>query len=106
MRAMIAFTGFTTKKKIAAAVVTNVISAVMKDAVPEDRVVDRERQPAEVRLADDHRDDRHDQIVDERGDERREREAHHQRDGELDEVAAQEKVPELLEHGGACLSVS
>ncbi|HYI74410.1 MAG TPA: hypothetical protein VEW90_04000 [Gaiellaceae bacterium] len=75
-------------------------------AVAEDRIVDREGQPAEVGLAEDHRHDRHDQIVDERGDQRGEREADDQCDGELEEVAAQEKVLELLEHGGACLSVS
>ena len=105
-RALSAFTGFTTKKKIAAAVVTNVMAAVMKAPYRKHGVVDREREVAEVRLADDHRDDRHDQAVDERRDERCEREAQHERDGELDEVAAHEEVSEFLEHGGACLSVS
>ena len=67
-------------------------------AVAEDGVVDREREIAEVRLADDHRDDRHHEIVDERGDERAEREPHHEGHRQLDEVAAHQEVPELLDH--------
>ncbi|HEV8249670.1 MAG TPA: hypothetical protein VGQ15_06820 [Gaiellaceae bacterium] len=61
-------------------------------------VVDRERQVAEVRLAQDHRDDRHEQVPDERVDHRGEREAHDERHRELHDVAPQQKVPELLEH--------
>ena len=67
-------------------------------AVAEHRVVDREGEVAEVGLADDHRDDRHDQVVDERGDHRRERDAHDERDRELDDVAAEQEVLELLDH--------
>ena len=61
-------------------------------AVAEDGAVDRERQPAEVGLADDHRDDRHHEVVDERVDDRGERNAHHERNRELDDVPAEEKV--------------
>ena len=65
-RAISMFTGFTTKKKTAAAIETNVIS-VDEVAVEEAALVDREREPGEVGLADDRGDDRRDQIGDECG---------------------------------------
>ena len=68
-------------------------------AVAEDRVVDREREVAEVGLADDHRDQRHDEVVHERVDDRGERHAQHERDRELDDVASEQEIPELPEHG-------
>ena len=67
-------------------------------AVAEDGVVDRECQAAEVGLADDHRHDRHHEVRHERVDDRTERNAHHERDGELDDVALHQKVLELLDH--------
>ena len=51
-----ASTGLTTKKKTAAAIETNVIAVGDEGAVAEHGVVDREREVAEVGLADDHRD--------------------------------------------------
>ena len=61
-------------------------------AVVEGRVVDREREAPEVRLADDHRHDRHDQALDERVDHGRERDPHHERDRQLDDVAPKQEV--------------
>ena len=68
-------------------------------AVAEDSVVDRERELAEIGLADQHRDDRQHEILDERVDERSEREAEHEGDRQLDDVAPQKEVLELFEHG-------
>ena len=84
---MSASIGLTTKKKTAAAIATKLISVGDERAVAEHGVVDRERQVGEVGLADDHRDDRHHEVVDERVDDGRERDAHHERDRELDDVA-------------------
>jgi hypothetical protein len=66
-------------------------------AVAEAAVVDREREAAEVGLADDRRDDRGDQVGDERIDQCDEGDADDERDGQLDDVAAEEELSELLE---------
>ncbi len=65
-------------------------------AVVELRVVDREGQVAEVRLAADGSDDRRHEVRDHGRDERPERCADHDRDGEIHEVAPQQEIPEAL----------
>jgi hypothetical protein len=50
------------------------------------------------RLAADRRDQRGDEVLDDRVDDRAERGADDHRDGEVDDVAAQDEVAELLEH--------
>src|SRR3954469_250941 len=66
-------------------------------AVAENAAIDRERLAAEVDAAD-HADDRRDQVVDERLDDRGERDAQDERDRQLDEIASQQELAELLEH--------
>ena len=67
-------------------------------AVGEAAVVDREGEVAEVRLAADGGDQRRDDVLDERVDDGRERGADDDRDGEVDEVPAQDEAAEFLEH--------
>jgi hypothetical protein len=62
----------------------------------EDRSVDREREVAEVRLADDRGDDGHHEVVDRRVDDRRKRKAHDERDREFHDVASEQEVLESL----------
>ena len=84
-----------------AAIVRNVNTALRKCAVGELRAVDRERQPAEARLADDQRDQRRDDAVHERLHHGAERGADHDGHGEVDDVAAQDELAELLDHAGS-----
>ena len=102
---MSAFKGFTTKKKIAAAVETNVMAAVMKAPYRKTAslIVNvsslKSGLPMIIAMIGMIR------SFDERVDERRECEAHHERNRQLDEVAAHEEVPELRDHVPAFLFV-
>ena len=68
--------------------------------------MDREREVAEVGLADDRGDDRQDKVDNERVDDRSKRKTHDERDRELDDAAPEEEVLELSENGGSFASRS
>src|SRR5688572_7643762 len=70
-----------------------------KRSVVEDGSVDREGQVTEVGPADDRGDDGHHEVLDQRGDDRSKREAHDERNGELDDAAPEKEILELLDHG-------
>src|SRR4051812_31253726 len=69
---------------------------VQEVAVPEDGLVDRELQAAEVRLTTDRRDQRRDDVGHQGGDDGAEGDAEHDRDGEIHDVAAQDELAKLL----------
>ena len=98
-RAISAFIGCTTKKKTAAAIETNASQRVEEAAVFEDAAVDREGEPAEVRLADDGGDDRGDEVGDEGRDDGAERRAYDDADRQVHDVPPQEEALEVLDHG-------
>src|SRR5579859_1418893 len=62
-----------------------------------------EDQIAEVRLADDGREQRVQDVANQRGDDGAEGRAQNDRDGQVDDVAAKNEVPESLEHVGDLL---
>jgi hypothetical protein len=95
---MIAFIGFTTKKRIAAAVADERDRRGEERPVRELGTVDREREAAQILLAEDHRDQRIDEAGDKGPDESGEREAHHEGHRQLDDVPAEKEVAELLDH--------
>jgi hypothetical protein len=70
---------------------------VEERAVQEVALVDREREPGEIRLAEDRRDQRRDQVGDECGDDCGEGHAEHECDGEVDEVAAKDELAKVLQ---------